>query len=118
MIKVNYLHYTLLIKSLIENPATAYELSEEIGLSSRSCRELLALFKKHKIVHIAGWAQDKGGSLRLPVYAFGEGKDKYRIKTPAALRSKRYRDNKKLREMVVSTLPLARGSKPDPRPHQ
>lgn len=104
MIKVNYLHYTLLIKSLIEIPSTAYDLAEEIGLSSRSCRELLTLFKKHKIVHISGWAADKKGAVRIPIYAFGEGRDKYKIKTAGALRSKRYRDNKKLREMVVSTL--------------
>ena len=118
MIKVNYLHYTLLIKSLIESPTTAYELAEEIGLASRSCRELLALFTKHKIVHIAGWAKDKGGAIRIPVYAFGEGKDKYKIKTAGALRSKKYRDNKKLREMTLSTLQPVRENKPNLHPHQ
>ena len=104
MIKLNQLHYALLIKYLMETPATAYELSEEIGLHIRTCRELMSLFRKHKIVHISGWSEDKAGKIQIPIYSLGEGKDKKRVTKSDVLRNKIYRDNKKLREMPLSTL--------------
>ena len=118
MIKVNQLHYALLIKSLMENPATVYDLSEEIGLHIRTCRELMNLFRKHKIVHISGWAEDKAGKIHIPIYKLGEARDKKRIPKSGALRNKIYRQNKKLREMTLSTLQPVLGSKPDLHPHQ
>ena len=104
MIKVNQLHYALLIKSLMESPATVYELTEEIGLHIRTCRELMNLFKKHQVVHISGWAEDKAGKIHIPIYSLGYAKDKKRITKSGALRTKTYRANKKLREMTLSTL--------------
>ena len=118
MIKLNQLHYALLIKYLMESPATAYELSEEIGLHIRTCRELMNLFKKHQVVHISGWSEDKAGKIHIPIYSLGEGKDKRRIAKSGALRNKTYRANKKLREMTLSTLQPAHGNKPDLHPHQ
>lgn len=118
MIKVNQLHYALLIKSLMESPATVYELAEEIGLYVRTCRELMTLFKKYQIVHISGWAEDKAGKIHIPIYSLGEGKDKKRIVKSGSLRSKTYRENKKLREMTLSTLQPVLGSKPALHPHQ
>ena len=118
MIKLNQLHYALLIKYLMETPATAYELSEEIGLHIRTCRELMNLFKKHQIVHISGWSEDKAGKIQIPIYSLGEGIDK-RIATKSdVLRNKIYRNNKKLREMTLSTLQTVHGNKPDLHPHQ
>ena len=116
MIKVNQLHYALLIKSLMESPATVYELTEEIGLHIRTCRELMNLFKKHQVVHISGWAEDKAGKIHIPIYSLGEGKDKKRITKSDSLRVKTYRTNKKLREMPLSTLQPVRENKPDPHP--
>ena len=118
MIKVNQLHYALLIKSLMESPATVYELCEEIGLHIRTCRELMNLFKKHQIVHISGWAEDKAGKIHIPIYSLGYAKDKKRITKSGSLRTKNYRENKKLREMILSTLQPVLGNKPDPHPHQ
>ena len=118
MIKVNQLHYTLLIKSLMESPATVYELSEEIGLYVRTCRELMNLFKKHQVVHISGWAEDKAGKIHIPIYSLGYAKDKKRIIKSGALRTKTYRANKKLREMTLSTLQPVHGNKLVPHSHQ
>ena len=118
MIKVNQLHYALLIKCLMENPTTVYDLCEEIGLHIRTCRELMNLFKKHKIVHISGWAEDKAGKIHIPIYKLGEGRDKKRVTKSGALRTKTYRENKKLREMTLSTLQPVHGSKPALHPHQ
>lgn len=118
MIKLNQLHYALLIKYLMETPATAYELSEEIGLHIRTCRELMNLFKKHQIVHISGWSEDKAGKIQIPIYSLGYAKDKRKVTKSDSLRSKTYKTNKKLREMTLSTLQPVLEKKQVRHPHQ
>lgn len=104
MIKVNQLHYVLLIKYLTENESTVYELADEIGLHIRTCRELINLFKKHKLVHICGWDKDKRGAVKIPVYKFGEGKNKVKVRKSDVERVTAYRARLKIKSIPLSTL--------------
>lgn len=118
MIKVNQLHYVLLIKYLTENESTVYELADEIGLHIRTCRELVNLFKKHKLIHICNWDKDKAGKVKIPVYKFGDGKNKAKVRKSAVERNREYRARLKIKSIPLSTLQPDHGSKPIPHPHQ
>lgn len=118
MIRVNQLHYALLIKFLIKNDATPHELSNEIGFHIVSVQRLMRLFHKHKIVHICGWEADRRGRDCTPIYRFGSGKDKAKQKKSASIRAKEYRARKKINSIPLSTLQLAHENKPILHLHQ
>jgi hypothetical protein len=65
-----------LIKALTYGVFTVPELVEEVGLSRATTREyLLALFKE-KLIHVHEWSQDARGAWVMPIYKFGEGRNK------------------------------------------
>lgn len=118
MIRVNQLHYTLLIKHLMSNDATPHELADEIGFHIISSQRLMRLFHKHKIVHICGWEADRRGRDCTPIYRFGAGKDKAKSKKSGSLRAKEYRARKKIGAIPLSTLQPAHGNIPAHHLHQ
>lgn len=118
MIRVNQLHYTLLIKHIMNNDATPHELADEIGFHIVSSQRLMRLFHKHKIVHICGWESDRRGRDCTPIYRFGAGKDKAKSKKSPSTRGKEYRARKKIGAIPLSTLQSAHESKPSLHLHQ
>lgn len=98
MVKINQETYALAIKYLIKNDATIHQLAEETGLHYVTASSLIKTFRKHKLVHVCDWEQDKRGRDQTIVIRWGSGSDKKRYSMTTAERSRLYRARRKNNE--------------------
>jgi len=101
--KVNQESYALAIKELLEHPCTAYELTDVTGLHIKTVQDLMRVFARHKVVHIAGWEPNGRGIDTTPVWKLGKGRNVARRRKTRAQVSADYRERKAMREMVNLT---------------
>lgn len=94
--RVNYTATAIVLKTLMEGPASVSELVDAAGLRRPTVYNFMRVLKAHKLVHIAAWERDRRGCDHMPVFAFGEGRDKQRRKTTGAERAIAYRERKRL----------------------
>ena len=94
--KINHENYAKLLKMLLQEPITAHDVVEELGLHIVNVQGFMRTLKKHKVVRICAWEADRLGRDCTPVYKLGKGRDKPRRQTPRAEISRRYREKKKM----------------------
>lgn len=94
-VKINQEMYALVIKALMTEPQTFDMLQELTGLHRVTLYRLFRTFKKHDIVHISGWEQDRRGRDMFAVYTFGKGKDAAKFRMSRNEIAKRYREKQK-----------------------
>ena len=71
--KVNQEAYALVVKALVTEPQTLTMLEELTGLHRVTLYRLFRIFKKHDLVHVSGWEQDRRGRDMYPIFTFGKG---------------------------------------------
>jgi AraC-like DNA-binding protein len=99
--KVNQSAYTKVIKELLTEPCTLTHLQEVTGLHRVTLQRLFRIFRKHKLVYITDWEQDRRGRDTFAVFSLGEGKDKPKYKMTQTEIAKRYRDKVKLQKQMA-----------------
>lgn len=100
---VTHTTYAKLIKAIVDDPMPAHELADEIGVAKITAYRILRALKSQSVVHICEWERDRLGRAQVPVFKFGEGRNKQRPKMTAAERQKACRDRRKLRLMSSLT---------------
>jgi hypothetical protein len=103
MQKVNQEIYAKLIKYLISNDATLGQIADKTGLHVITVGNLMKTFRKHKLVHICEWNEDRLGRDQTMVIRWGEGKDLKRFRMSSKERQRLHRARKK----QVSTHPIS-----------
>lgn len=100
MRKVNQETYARLFKELLNNPITPHEAAEVSGIHIITAQSLMRCLKKHKVVHISAWEQDRLGRDVTPVYSLGSKRNVPRRKTSSAQRQAVCRAKKKGLELI------------------
>ena len=93
--KVNQETYALVFKALLKEPQSLDSLEGLTGLHRVTLYRLFRTLKKHKVVHVSDWEQDRMGRDMFPVFTLGAGKDKPKFKMPRAEIARRYREKQK-----------------------
>ena len=82
------------------------DLMEETGLVDTTIGPVLHMLRSARLAHIHGW--QKSGKVSAPVWVFGSGRDAIRVRKPAAVVAKEYRERRKAaRHATQITLALA-----------
>ena len=90
--------YVQLLNHVREGPITAQDLAAVTGFYIKTVREFLREMHKHKFVHIKAWDTRHGNRIKLPIYAFGPGRDQPRPKPlDRSVITQRYRAARKAR---------------------
>lgn len=110
-VKVNQEAYALVVKALMTEPQTFDMLQELTGLHRVTLYRLFRIFKKHDIVHISGWEQDRRGRDAFAIYTMGKGKDKPKFKMTQREIAKRYREKQKRKAATAVIDNIIRGVK-------
>lgn len=103
MTKINHEVYAKTIKYLMSNDATLKKLSEEINLNIITVGKLIRVFRKHKLIHVCDWENDKLGRDQIMVIRWGDGKDLKRFKMSAKERQRLHRARKKAQTITHPT---------------
>ena len=111
MNKVNQEAYAMSIKALMTEPQSFDMLEELTGLHRVTLQRLFRIFKKHKIVHVSGWEQDRRGRDMFPIFTLGAGKDKPRFRMTRSEIAKRYRDKQKMKKATEAIDNIIKGVK-------
>lgn len=98
--KVNAMSQALLIKALVPGDLTIPELAEECGLHYQTVRQYLIHLHAAGAIHICRWDQDSRGRYLLRVYKLGPGKDAPRVYVGSSLRTKQYRERKRMAKLL------------------
>lgn len=94
-------------------PATASDIADEIGISSKHVSAIASRLLKPSVtydqrIHISGWTYDHPGQIRYPrpIFSFGPGKS---VKKPRINYTDRYRRAYKIRTFrhITSVFSLA-----------
>lgn len=96
--RIGHITVAILIKTLLSGRFTIDELHKATGLHDRTLRKVIAQLRLQRLIHVADWAPDRAGALQIAVYELGNQPDKLRPRLTPAERSKRYRDNLKLKK--------------------
>lgn len=115
MVKINQESYALIIKALVTEPQTTTSLQELTGLHRVTIYRLFRALKKHGIVHVSGWEQDRRGRDMFPVFTFGAGKDKPKFRMTQREIAKRYRDRQKMKKATEAIDNIIKGVKNEKR---
>lgn len=110
-VKVNQEAYAMVIRALMDEPQTLTMLQELTGLHRVTLYRLFRTLKKHRIVHVSGWEQDRRGRDMYPVFKMGEGKDKPKFKMSRNQIAKRYRDKQKRKKATEALDNIIKGAK-------
>jgi hypothetical protein len=105
--KINQESYAMIIKGLLTKPMTIDMMQELTGLHRNTLYELTRCFRKHKIIYISDWEQDRLGRDCFAVFSIGNKKDQPRYKMTAAERTRRYRERKKILMIPTSIKQMA-----------
>lgn len=97
---ITHMTYAKVMKVIIDDPMPAKELAEEVGVATITAYRILRALKAHKVVHICGWEKDRLGRSQIPVFKFGEGKNKARPKMTGAERTRAYRARQQSKFMI------------------
>ena len=97
---VTHMTYAKVMKVIIDDPMPAKELAGEVGISPITAYRILRALKTQKVVHICGWEKDRLGRHQIPVYKFGEGRNKTRPKMTGAERTQAYRARRQSKFMT------------------
>lgn len=100
--KVNYTATAIVLKTLMEGPASVAELVDAAGLHKVTTYNFMRVLRRHKVVHIASWETDRLGRDCMPVFALGKGKDKPRRKLTGAERTANMRERKRLAAIAAA----------------
>ena len=98
--KVNQETYALVFKALLTEPQSLDNLEELTGLHRVTLYRLFRTLKKHKVVHVVEWEQDRMGRDMFPVFAIGHGKDKPKFRMSRTEIARRYRERKKQKKVT------------------
>lgn len=97
---ITHMTYARVMKTIVDDPMPAKELAEEVGVSHITAYRILRALKEQKVVHICGWEKDRLGRSQIPVFKFGEGKNKARPKMTSAERTRAYRARRQSKFMT------------------
>jgi hypothetical protein len=95
--RINAFVQAMLIRSLVNDPHTAIELSLETGLSPNVVRGYLRALKRFKLIYLVDKATDGRGQRSIPIWKFGPDMWSTYVKTTSADRSRTYRARKRTR---------------------
>jgi DNA-binding IclR family transcriptional regulator len=100
--KVNYTATAIVLRTLMEGPASVDELVEAAGLHRVTTYSFMRVLRAHQVVHIAAWEPDRLGRDVMPVFALGAARDRPRRRLTVAQRQAASRARKKMREMEAA----------------
>lgn len=83
----------------------ARELAEVCGLHLVTVYDLMRTLKRHEVVHISGWDQDRRGRDSIALFAFGQGKDAPRKRKTRAKIAQDYRTRRKQLKLNATPAP-------------
>lgn len=110
-VKVNQEAYAMVIRALMDEPQTLTMLQELTGLHRVTLYRLFRILKKHRIVHVSGWEQDRRGRDMYPIFTMGEGKDKPKFKMSQREIARRYREKQKRKKATEALDNIIKGVK-------
>lgn len=97
---ITHMTYAKVMKVIVDDPMPAKELALEVGVAHITAYRILRALKAMKVVHICGWEKDSMGRHQIPVFKFGEGKNKARPKKTGAEKTRDYRVRKQMKFMT------------------
>ncbi len=115
MHKVNQETYALVFKALLKEPQSLDSLEELTGLHRVTLYRLFRTLKKHKVVHVSDWEQDRMGRDMFPVFTLGAGKDKPKFRMSRTEIARRYREKQKRKATTAVLDNIIKGAKNEER---
>ncbi len=93
-------HLTLghTLRVLLSGRFTRHEIEAASGITTTTAYIWIRALRKMRLIHIADWETDAVGRDAVPIFELGDRPDRRRRKLSAAERSKRYRENLKLKQ--------------------
>jgi len=87
---MNIVQMVTVFKTLMQGPASRFDLAERTGTPPKTVGKLLTELKAQKMIYVIDYSNEADGRNRVKLYTFGDGEDAQpRQSQPQAERSRR-----------------------------